>query len=97
MGLQLAPKALSIFDFPDHIWKIIPQQFLGSVFEGTGSNYQLTTVTDAELLILPDVGVSVQFRSVQDGIYALGKVHMRSTLSLRSFPSVVLKTVPMLV
>ena len=28
---------------------------------------------------------SIQFSSVQDGIYALGKAHMCSTLSLRSF------------
>ena len=38
--------------------------------------------------------VVVQFSSVQDGIYALGKAHMRSTSSLRSFPNVVFKTVP---
>ena len=30
---------------------------------------------------------SVPFSSVQDGIYALGKTHMRSTPSLRSFPA----------
>ena len=29
-----------------------------------------------------------QFSSVQGGIYALGKAHMRSTLSLRRFPSI---------
>ena len=39
---------------------------------------------------------SVQFSSVQDGIYALRKAHMRPpTPSLRSFPSVALETVPM--
>ena len=40
------------------------------------------------------------FSSVQDGIYALGKAHMRSIhpLSLRSFPNVALcKKCPMLV
>ena len=37
-----------------------------------------------------------QFSSVHDGIYALGKVHMRSTSSLRSFPNVAFETVPML-
>ena len=37
----------------------------------------------------------VQFSSVQDGICALGKVHMLSTLSYRSFPSVAFETVPM--
>ena len=30
---------------------------------------------------------------VQDGVYALGKAHMRSIPSLRSFPNVALKTV----
>ena len=35
----------------------------------------------------------VQFSSVQDGIHALGKAHMRSTLSLRSFPNVAFQTV----
>ena len=40
---------------------------------------------------------SVQFSSVQDGIYALGKAHMRSTPSLGSFPNVALETVSMLV
>ena len=39
----------------------------------------------------------VQFSSVQDGIYALGKAHVHSTPSLRSFPNVALETVPMLV
>ena len=40
----------------------------------------------------------LQFSSVQDGIYALVKAHMRSTPSLKSFPSVVtLERVPMLV
>ena len=40
---------------------------------------------------------SVQFSSVQGGIYALGKVHMRiirSTPSVRCFPNVVFETVP---
>ena len=35
-----------------------------------------------------------QFSSVQDGIYALGKAHMRSTPSLSSFPKVAFQTVP---
>ena len=39
----------------------------------------------------------VQFSSVQDGIYALGKAHMRSTPSLSSFPKVAFETVPMFV
>ena len=33
---------------------------------------------------------SVQVSSVQDGIYALGKAHIRSTPSLRSFHNVAL-------
>ena len=37
------------------------------------------------------------FSSVQDGIYALGKAHMHRTPSLRSFPNIAFKTVPMLV
>ena len=35
--------------------------------------------------------------SVQDGMYADGKAHMRSTPSLRSFPKVAFKMVPMFV
>ena len=42
-------------------------------------------------------GTIVQFSSVQDGIYALGKTHMRSTSSFRSFPNVAFGTVPMFV
>ena len=38
-----------------------------------------------------------KFSSVQDGNYAFGKAHMRSTPSLRSFPSVAFETVPMFV
>ena len=38
-----------------------------------------------------------QFSSVQDGVYALGKAHMRSTPSLGSFPNVALETVSVLV
>ena len=38
---------------------------------------------------------SVQFSSVQDGNYPLGKAHIRSTPSLRSFPNVAIETVPM--
>ena len=40
---------------------------------------------------------SVQFSSVEDGIYALGKAHMRSTASLRRFPNVAFETVLMFV
>ena len=38
-----------------------------------------------------------EFSSVQDGICALGKAHMRSILSLGSFPNVPFETVPMFV
>ena len=41
--------------------------------------------------------VEVPLSSVQDGMYALSKAHMRSTPSLRSFPNVALETVPILV
>ena len=34
---------------------------------------------------------SIQFSSAKDGIYALGKAHMRSTPSVRSLPNVALK------
>ena len=37
---------------------------------------------------------TVQFSSVQDGIYALRKAHMRSTPSLRNFSNVTFETVP---
>ena len=40
---------------------------------------------------------SVQFSSVQDGIYALGKAQMRSTPSRRGFPHAAFETVPMFV
>ena len=35
----------------------------------------------------------VRFSSAQDGIYALGKAHMRSTTSLRNFPDVTFEMV----
>ena len=35
--------------------------------------------------------------SIQGDIYALGKAHMRSTPSLRSFPNVAFETAPMFV
>ena len=37
------------------------------------------------------------FSSVQYGVYALGKAHMLSIPSLRSFPNVAFETVPMFV
>ena len=42
----------------------------------------------------PLSSVHVQFRSVQDGIYVLGKAHMPSTPSVRSFPNVAFEMVP---
>ena len=41
--------------------------------------------------------LSVQFTSVQDYIYALGKAHLRSTPSLTHFPNVTFETVSMFV
>ena len=41
--------------------------------------------------------IRIQFSSVQDGIYALGKAHLCSTPSLRSFPNVAFETVPLFV
>ena len=38
-----------------------------------------------------------QFSSLQDGIYALGKAHMRFPPPLRSFPNTAFETVPMFV
>ena len=40
---------------------------------------------------------SVQVSSVQEGIYALGKAHMRSTPSVGGFPNVTFETVLMFV
>ena len=40
---------------------------------------------------------SVRFGSVQGGIYALGKAHVRSTPSLRSSPNIAFETIPMFV
>ena len=39
----------------------------------------------------------IKLGSVLDGIYALGKAHMRSTPSLRRFPKVVFEMIPMFV
>ena len=39
----------------------------------------------------------ISISAVHDGIYVLGKARMHSTPSLRSFPTVTLETVPMLV
>ena len=46
---------------------------------------------------LPQCADSVQFSSVRDDFYALGKALMCSTPSLRSFPNVAFETVPMFV
>ena len=50
-------------------------------------------VDSSEALLFWSNGKS--FYSVQDGIYALEKVHMRSTPTLRSIPNVAFETVPM--
>ena len=47
--------------------------------------------TEGQLLSAPRVH---WFSSVEGGIYVLGKAHMRSTPSLRSFPNVAFETVP---
>ena len=49
------------------------------------------------LQVNPVTNSKPQFSSVQNEIYALRKAHMRSTPSLRSFPSVAFETVPMFV
>ena len=48
------------------------------------------------LVGLAELSALVQFGSVPDGIFALGKAHMRSTPSLRSFPNVAFETVAVL-
>ena len=55
--------------------------------------------TQWELLFLVPCQLmqNVYFISVQDGIYELGKAHMRFTPSLSSFPSVAFEAVPMFV
>ena len=42
-------------------------------------------------------GLYSHLSSIQDGIYALRKAHMRSTPILRSFPNVALETIPVFV
>ena len=56
----------------------------GGVTLGGGDN----SVCCAVLCVL-------KYSTVRGGIYALGKAHMRSTPSLRSFPNVAFVTVPM--
>ena len=54
----------------------------------------------AATFVLPEVNRQKDFQqisSVQDGIYVLGKAHMCSTPSHRSFSSVVFETVPMFI
>ena len=45
----------------------------------------------------PLLSSSLQFSSVQGGVYALRKAHMRSTPSRGRFPKVAVETVPMFV
>ena len=66
-------------------WGLI---FLVVLYEGL----QTKTWCDIEI---PSQFCSVQFSLVQDGIYAFGKAHMRSTQSLRSFPTIAFEMVPM--
>ena len=51
-------------------------------------------------MLLPlDLQTTVQFSSIQDGTYALGKAHKYALhlVSLRSFPNVAFERVPMFV
>ena len=41
--------------------------------------------------------VETEFSSIQDGVYALGKAHMRTTPFPRNFPNAALETVVMFV
>ena len=66
------------------------------VITSTSLEDVITSISVEDLVIVHH-WISVQFSSVQDGIYELGKAYMRSTPSLRSFPIVALETVPMLV
>ena len=56
----------------------------------------LTLLLDQQLLTLLWQTL-ILISSVQNGIYVLGKAHMCSTPSLRSFPNVAFETVPMFV
>ena len=64
-----------------------------SVLHPRVSPYPYCRISDYSMLLY----ISVQFSSVQDGIYALGKAHIRSTPSLRSFPNVAFEAVPLFV
>ena len=76
-------------------------------FYGCGfgeKRYQLRQSENGQLVCChgfgqtPSTGLpTVQFSSAQDGIYALGKAHMRSAPSFRSFANVAFETVPMFV
>ena len=63
------------------------------VYSWWGQQYY---VTCSDKRVTKSLG-RAQDSSVQDGICALRKAHMRSTPSLRSFPNVALETVPILV
>ena len=54
-----------------------------------GTNYHTVHVGIIIIIII--------INSVQVGIYALGKAHMRSTPFLRGFPNFAFETVPMFV
>ena len=75
------------------LWEVYVRIYLSPHPEGRrGTTDDLTT--SCLRISLPS---TVQFSSVQDGIYALGIAHVRSTPSLNSFPNVAFETVPMLV
>ena len=58
-----------------------------------GESFVVAVMVEGEGFVV----VVVMFSAVQDGICALGKAHMRSTPSVRSFPNVAFETVSMFV
>ena len=85
------------------MWKVKNNTLIkwpvGDIFSSNGGKPSSSLSCYTELCARSHFSQTSQFRvdfsSVQDGIYALGKAHMRSNPSLRSFPSVVFETVPM--
>ena len=75
--------------FSESAQNLTPEKISGRARSRLACNWHPSTFADYE--------ADAQFSSVQDGIYALGKAHMHSTQSLRSFPNVAFETVPMFV
>ena len=63
------------------------QHWWVSLFTGCVWQQELNTSSSGDFF-------SREFLSVQDGVCMLRKAHMRSTLSLRSFPNVAFETMP---